>query len=90
MSGEHNEDEHGMQPALMLYDDDKDTFWAVAADEKGATDAMVKYGVGTIEQSGYMGEKITFKSDQEQSIVALKNAIAAARVGETVPIESLA
>ena len=49
---------------------------------------MVQYGVGTFEQSGYIGEKLTFKSDQEPSIVALKNAIAAARVGDTVPIES--
>ena len=61
-----------MQPALILYDDDKDSFWAVAAEEEGATDAMVKYGVGVIEESGYIGEKIT----------------SAARVGETVPIES--
>ena len=87
MSGEHNEDEHGMQPALRLYDDDQDSFWAVAAEEKRG-DAMVKYGVGIIELSGQIGEKITFKSEQEPSIVALKNAIAAARVGETAPIES--
>ena len=43
---------------------------------------MVKYGVGIIEESGYIGEKITFKSDQEPSIVALKNAISAARGSE--------
>ena len=48
----------------------------------------MQYGVGTIEQSGYIEEKLTFQSDQEPSIVALKNAIAAARVGGTVPIES--
>ena len=78
--GEHNEDEHGMQPALILYDDDKDSFWAVAAETKGATDAMLNYGMGIIEQSGSIGEKITFQSDQELSIVVLKNAI--------VPIES--
>ena len=52
MSGEHNEGEHGMQPALVLYDDDKDSFWAVWIDPEGATEAMVQYGVGTIEQSG--------------------------------------
>ena len=77
-----------MQPALVLYDDDKDSFWAFGIDAKGATEAMVQYGVGTIEQSGYIGERLTFKSDQEPSIVALKNTVAAARVGETVPIES--
>ena len=88
MSGEHDEGEQGMQPALIMYDDDKDSFWAVGIDAKGATEAMVQYGVGVIEQSGYIGERIIFKSDQEPSIVALKNAISAARVGELVPIES--
>ena len=33
-----------------LYDDGKDSFLAVAAEEKGPTDAMVKYGVGIIEE----------------------------------------
>ena len=61
MSGEHNERDHGMQSALVLYDDDKDSFWADGSDAKGATEAMVPYGVGTIEQSGYVGEKLTLK-----------------------------
>ena len=60
MSGEHNEGEHGMQPALILYDDDTDSFWAVGIDVKGATEAMVQYSFGTIEQSGYIGNKLTF------------------------------
>ena len=77
-----------MQASLVMYDDDKESCWAVGVDAKGATDAMVKYGVGNIEQSGYSGQKITFKSDQEKSIVALKAAISASRIGETVPIES--
>ena len=76
-----------MQASLIMYDDDKDSFWATGIDEKGATDAMVKIGVGTIEQSGYSGENITFKADQEPSIVALKAAMSASRIGETVPIE---
>ena len=88
MSGEHNEGEHGVQPTLVLYNNDKYSFWEVWIDAKGATEVMVQYGVGTIEQSGYIGERLTWKSDQEPSIVALENAIAAARDGETVPIES--
>ena len=88
MGGEYNEAEEGMQASLIMFDDDKESFWAVGADEKGATDAMVKYGVGTMEQSGYNGEKVTFKTDQEPSILALKNSISASRIGETVPIES--
>ena len=49
-----------MQPALIMYDDDKDSFWAVGIDAKGATEAMVQYGVGVIEQSGYIGETNCF------------------------------
>ena len=88
MGGEYNEDEEGMQPTLVLYDDDKDSFWAVGIDRKGVTEAMVKYCVGTLEQSGYNGEKLTIKYDQEPSMIVLKSATATARVGETVPIES--
>ncbi len=48
----------------------------------------MKYVKDILDQSGYQGEKFTFKTDQEPSIVALKRAVAAARTGETVPIES--
>ena len=88
MGGEYNEQEDGMQTSLVLYDDEKDSFWAVGADRKGASDAMVKFSVGVIDQSGYVGEKVSFKSDQEPSMVALKHHTAASRVGQTVPIES--
>ena len=40
-----------MQTRLVLYDDEKDSFWAVGADRKGASDAMVKFSVGVIDQS---------------------------------------
>ena len=44
--------------------------------------------VSTIGQSGHRGEKVTFKSDQEPSILLFKKALSAARGGETVPIDS--
>ena len=88
MGGEHNEEEEGMQPSLIMYDDNKDSFWAAGVDKKGASEAMVSFAVGVFDQSGYIGEKVSFKSDQEKSIVALKHATAATRVGQTVPIES--
>ena len=75
-----------MQPTLVMYDDDKQSFWALGVRQKGANDATVKYCVETIDQSAYRGEKVTFKTDQEPSILALKKAVSAARVGETVPI----
>ena len=56
--------------------------------QKGATDAVVEYCVETIDQSGYRGERVTLKTDEEPSILALKKAASAARVVETVPTES--
>ena len=41
-----------------------------------------------LSSRGTYGRRSLSQSDQEPSIVALKNAIAAARFGETVPIES--
>ena len=82
------EAEEGMQPTLVMYDDSKESFWALGVKQKGVTDSVVKYCVDTLDQSGYRGEKVTFKTDQEPSILALKKAVAVARVGETVPIES--
>jgi hypothetical protein len=88
MGGKYNESEDGMQPSLVMYDDSKDSFWAVGVDRKGASDAMVKFCVGAMDQSGYVGEQLTFKTDQEPSIIALKTTVAASRIGQTVPIES--
>ena len=64
MGGGYNGQEEGMQAALIMYDNDKDSFWAVGADKKGATDAMVRYGRAQIQQSGYNGKNIYFESDQ--------------------------
>ena len=77
-----------MQPTLVVFDDDKESFWALDGEQKGATEGIVKYVAGILDQSGYQGQKLTMKSNQEPSNLALKKAVAAERVGETVPIES--
>ena len=82
------EAEESMQPTLVIYDDDKMAFWAPGVEQKGVTEGIVKYVAGILDQSGYLGQRLTIKSDQEPSILALKKAVAAERVGETVPIES--
>ena len=57
------EAEEGMQPTLIMYDDDKQSFWALGVKQKGVTESVVKYCVETLDQSGYRGEKVTFKTD---------------------------
>ena len=41
-----------------------------------------------LNQAGCRGTKVVLKSDQEESIIALKKAVAIKRQAETVPIES--
>ena len=71
-----------------MYDDDKNAFWAIRVESKGPSEPIVKHVKGMLDMSGYEGEKITFKTDQEPSIIALKRAVVAVRNGEAVPIES--
>ena len=73
------EEEEGMQPTLVMYDDDKQSFWAIGVNQKGVTESIVKYCVATMDQSGHQGEKLTFKTDQEPSTIALKRAESARR-----------
>ena len=82
------EAEEGMQPTLVIYDNDTKAMWALAVEQKCVTEGIVKYIVRVLDQSGNQGQKLTLKSDQEPSILALKKAVAAKRIGETVPFES--
>ena len=60
----------------------------MAVDHKGPTDSAVKWVTGKINESGNAGTKVVIKSDQEESIIALKKAVTIRRQAETVLIES--
>ena len=79
--------EEDMQPSLVVSDGNKEAFWAICVRTKTVTEQIVKYFKVILDQSGYEGEKISMKTDQEPSIIARKRAVAAARSGETVPIK---
>ena len=66
---------------LRQYDDDMQIFWAPGVTKKGVSEQVVPYSVGTLDKSEYQGEEITFKTDQEPSILALKQAVCSARLG---------
>ena len=65
--GADKEAEEGMQPTLVMYDDDKKAFWALGVSQKGVTESIVKYVVGILDQSGYEGQQISFKTDQDRA-----------------------
>ena len=83
-----NDEEDGMQPCLIFFDESKNCFWALCVDAKGATPVVAKWFGDKMNDSGYSGEKVTLKSDNEESLVALQKAVAAKRKGETVIINS--
>ena len=75
-------------PILVAYDDVKGAFWTLKVRAKGPTESVVKWCCSRLEDPGCAGSEVTVKTDQGESIIALRTAIAAARVGDTIPIHS--
>ena len=49
------EKEEDMQQSLVMFDDDKESFWAIGVEAKGPSEPVVKYVKGILDQSGYEG-----------------------------------
>ena len=50
------EAEEDMQPSLVVFDDDKEAFWAIGVRTKTVTEQIVKYLKVILDQSAYEGE----------------------------------
>ena len=85
-----DEREEGIIPILVAYDNIKGSIWALEVEEKGISNSSVAVSwlVGKLDASGYHGVGVSLKSDNEPSILALKDAVALARKGETSLVES--
>ena len=75
---------------LVAYDDVKGAFWTLKVPAKGPTASVVKWCCSKLKDSGCAGSEVTVQTDQAKSVIALRTAIAAARIGDTVPIHSAA
>ena len=64
---------------LILPDDRLEALWALGVKDKGVTPEVVSWIMSKLEEAGYKGTEITLKTDQEESIMALKRAVAARR-----------
>ena len=82
------QDESGLSPVLVGHDRTSEALWAMVAEAKGVTESSLKWAKERIDESGYLGTRVVLKSDQEESIKALKRAIAVKRQADTVMIES--
>ena len=74
-----DEEEEYMRAILIGYDHARLGFWALAVEQKGPQDQVVKWIVDKLDEAGYAAVPMTIKSDQEPSIVALKLAVAVRR-----------
>ena len=81
-------DKVGATPILVGCDHRSKAVWAMATNMKGPTDSAVKWLTRKIDEAGRRGVKVVLKSDQEESIIALKKAVAIMRQAPTVNIES--
>lgn len=75
-------------PYLVMFDNGSKGIFAVAVPRKGVVEWVVEWMNGAISNLGYAHVKIAIKSDQESSIVALREAVSAKRVGPTIPLNS--
>ena len=76
-------------PILIAYEHKTGSIWAIEVDHKGADAGTASdWIVDRLQAEGYGGVKVTLKSDNEASILALKTAIAVKREAETAMIES--
>ena len=80
--------EEEMDAILVGYDSETMGLWTMAVDAKGPTPSSTEWLSNKIEEAGYNGVSITLKSDQEESIKALKKAVSIKRTSTTAMIET--
>ena len=59
------ENETGLSPVLVGHDRTSESLWAIVVEAKGVNDSSVKWTKERIDESGYFGTRIVFKSNQE-------------------------
>lgn len=60
-----DDSEEDTRAILVCYDHSKRGLWSVPVERKGAQEEIVKWVTDKLEESGYAGVAVTFKSDQE-------------------------
>ena len=85
----NDEAESDLSPVLVAYDHGQYALWTLEVEEKGVESGIgVAWLVEKLNFAGYSGCKVTLKSDNEPSILAVKTAVAVKRGVETGLVES--
>ena len=72
-------------PILVIRDEMSKSIMAYHAGRKGIVDWVVDSVIRDVAEWGYGGTRIAIKTDQEESIIALRNEIISRRKSDTVP-----
>lgn len=75
------------QTVWIMHDDSIDGMWALQVESKGVRAEVADWIMLKLEEAGHAGAELTLKSDQEESIIALKRAVASRRNSRTTLIE---
>ena len=72
----------------MVHDDQSQALWALAVQSKGSAPEVAMWVTQKLEEAGYRGAPIAIKTDQEESSMALKRAVALGREAKSAMAES--
>ena len=75
-------------PTLVVHDNSTIAIWATARESKEITDDLVDWVCNNLRDAGYVGTRITLKSDGEEGMKALKSRVAHKKHCETGIIQS--
>ena len=73
------EKDESVPPILIMYDNRSKALWGLQVESKAVTKEVVHYVTEKLEEAGYIGVRTTLNSDQGESMVALKKAVALRR-----------
>ena len=86
LGSERDAEERGEQPFLILHDSKSEALYCIPVSSKATTAWVVMCVRTIIEELGYGGMRIGFKSDNAEELIALRKRVAELRTNETVPI----
>ena len=77
-----------MPTLLVIHGNKLDAICDLQVQRKGLADEVITWVLEKLELAGHSGDHISLKSEQEESTIAVKGAIAARRTARTSLIES--
>ena len=79
LGSERDEEGHGERPFLMMHDSKSEAMYCIPVRSKATTEWVVTCVKTLIDELGYGGMRIGFKSDNAEELIALRKRVAEMR-----------